>query len=289
MRTALLCLLSLLPLAAQDLPEVMVERISTGYRFTEGPALSPEGVLYFSDVPNNKIHRIVPGKGVSVYREESNGANGNFVDERGRLYTCESVTRRVTRTGKDGKVEVLAERFEGKRFNAPNDITVRKDGHAYFTDPAYGNQADNRELPFFGVYHLTPKGELSLIAKMDKRPNGITLSPNERILYVAGADERVIRAYDLDRSGNATNPRVVISGIDGVPDGIRTDSKGNIYIACNRIAIYSPDGKLIRHIDTPETPANIVVADKGEWTVFVTARTSVYRIRQGKKDAASAQ
>lgn len=282
MRSALLCLLFLLPLTAQNFSEVAVERIASGFRFTEGPALAPDGTLLFSDVPNNRIHQIVPGKGLSVYREESNGANGNTFDDRGRLYTCESVSRRVTRTSKDGKVDVLAERFEGKRLNAPNDIVVRRDGHGYFTDPAYGNQQDGRELDFFGVYHLTPKGELSLISRMNQRPNGITLSPNERILYVAGADERVIRAYDLDRSGKATNPRIVISGIDGVPDGIRTDSKGNIYVACKGLAIYSPEGKLLRMIEMAETPTNLAVSEHGEWTLYVTAPRAVYRIRQGK-------
>lgn len=282
MRSAFLCLLFLLPLCAQNFNDVSVERIASGFRFTEGPALAPDGTLLFSDVPNNRIHQIVPGKGLSVYREASNGANGNTFDDRGRLYSCESVSRRVTRTSKDGTIEVLAERFEGKRLNAPNDIVVRRDGHVYFTDPAYGNQQEGRELDFFGVYHLTPKGELSLVARMDQRPNGITLSPNERILYVAGADERVIRAYDLDRSGKATNPRIVISGIDGVPDGIRTDSNGNIYIACKGLAIYSPEGKLLRMIEMAETPTNVAVSERGEWTLYVTAPRAVYRVKQGK-------
>lgn len=284
MKAVILCLVLAWAVPAQDFTEVAVERMATGFRFTEGPALTPDSVLLFSDIPNNRIHQIVSGKGVSVFREDSGGANGNFVDERGRLYTCEGGARRVTRTSKDGKLEVLAERFEGKRFNAPNDIVVRKDGHVYFTDPAFGSSQDNRELPYFGVFHITPKGEVNLVAKWDKRPNGIALSPNERTLYVAGSDERIIRAYDLDRQGNATNPRIMIAGIDGVPDGIRVDSKGNIYVACNAVAIYSPEGKLLRAISMPETPANIEVYDKGEWLVFVTARTSVYRIRQEKKE-----
>ena len=285
----MLCLLILLApvLAAQDFFSMVVERVAAGYRFTEGPALDPQGALLFSDVPSNRILRYVAGHPVSTFRENSGAANGNAFDDKGRLYTCEGGNRRVTRTGKDGKVEVLAERFEDKRFNAPNDITVRRDGHIYFTDPAFGNQEDSRELPFFGVYHITPRGELSVIARMDKRPNGIALAPSGRILYVAGSDERVVRAWDLDRSGEATNPRLLITGIEGVPDGIRVDSKGRIYVACNTVSIYSPEGKLIHRIPLPETPSNLEVVENGVFLIYVTARRSVYRVREADKGAAA--
>ena len=126
---------------------------------------------------------------------------------------------------------MLASKFEGKRLNAPNDIIVRRDGHIYFTDPAFGDQQDHRELDFFGVYHITPKGDLEAIAKWKTRPNGITLTANGKVLYVADSDARVIRAFDLDKSGAASKERVVIENIPGVPDGIRTDEKGNIYVA----------------------------------------------------------
>lgn len=270
---------------AQDFSELRVDRVATGYRFTEGPAWSGEFLL-FSDIPTNRILKLTPGQPVAVFRENSGGANGNAFDAKGRLYTCEGAARRVTRTAAGGKVEVLAERFEGKRLNAPNDIAVRRDGHVYFTDPAYGSQEDTRELPFYGVYHLTPRGELNVIARMDKRPNGVALAPNGRLLYVSGADERVVRVYDLDRSGSATNGRILISGIEGVPDGLRTDEKGNLYIAAKALLIYSQAGQLIRSINLPETPANLEFGDAGLQGLYITARTGLYHIHMPVKGAA---
>ena len=145
---------------------------------------------------------------------------------------------------------MLAERWQGKRLNAPNDIVVRQDGQVFFTDPAFGNQQDAREIDFFGVYHLSPRGELDVIAKPKGRPNGIALSPNGRILYVSNSDEHNVRAYDLDHNGAASNERVLVSGIEGVPDGMRVDEKGNLYLAANKIEVYTPDGKSLGAIET---------------------------------------
>ena len=265
---------------AQDFSHVSVEKVAGGLQFTEGPVWSREGYLLFSDVPANKILKIGPGdKAPLVFREDSGYANGNTFDSQGRLYSCESRTRRVTRMDKKGKVEVLAERWEGKRFNAPNDIVVRKDGNVYFTDPAFGNQADTREMDFYGVYHISSKGQLGLVARPKGRPNGITFSPNGRILYVANSDDHTVVAYDVDHNGETSNERVLISAVDGVPDGIRTDEKGNIYVAAKGISIYHPDGKLLATIPMPETPANCAFGDADFQTLYITARTSVYRVR----------
>jgi gluconolactonase len=273
------------PLWAQNFAEYHVVRVAVGYTFTEGPAWSRDGFLLFSDVPNNKIWRFTPGEKPVLFRDQSNGANGNTFDAKGRLYTCESRTRRVTRTDKKGAIEVLAEKWEGKRLNAPNDIVVRKDGNVYFTDPAFGQQADTRELDFYGVYQITPKGDLRLIAKPQGRPNGIGLSPDGRILYVANSDERNLRAYDVDRGGNVSNERVLISGIDGPPDGIAIDEKGNIYVTANKLPVYSPDGKLLHTIEVAEKPANCAFGDADLGTLFITARTSVFAVRLGVKGA----
>lgn len=283
--TAWVLALVALPLAAQDFSDVQVEKAANGFRFTEGPAWSRDGYLLFSDIPGNKIVKYVPDEGYPVFREPSNGANGNAFDAQGRLYTCESFARRVTRTDKKGHIEVLADKWEGKRLNAPNDIVVSKTGHVYFTDPAFGSQADTRELDFYGVYHITPKGELSAIAKPSGRPNGITLSPNGRILYVANSDERNIRAYDVDRNGEVSGERTVVSGIEGVPDGIRTDEKGNLYLAAKGILVYSPAGKLLATIPLAETPSNCAFGDSDLQTLYITARTSLYRVRLDVKGA----
>ena len=274
-----LLLLFPLSLCAQDFSKISVEKVTANYRFTEGPAWSRDGYLLYSDVPRNKIVKYTPGEKPVFFREESNGASGNAFDEKGRLYTCETAARRVTRTDKNGKIEVLADKWEGKRFNAPNDIVVRKDGHAFFTDPAFGSQLDARELDFFGVYHISPKGLLAVVAKPKGRPNGVALAPNGHILYVSNSDERTVLAYEVDRNGTATNERVLIKGIEGVPGGITVDEKGNLYVACKGIGVYTPQGKLLKQIELSEPAANLSFGDPDLKTLYITARTSVYRIR----------
>lgn len=272
-------------LAAQDFTDLRIERVAAGHRFTEGPVWSREGYLLFSDVPQDLILRWTPGKGVSRFRTSSNGANGNAFDAQGRLYTCESRSRRVVRTDRKGVVEVLAERFEGKRLNAPNDIVVRRDGHVYFTDPAFGAQQEGRELDFYGVYHITPKGDLEAVARWQTRPNGIALSPDGRLLYVADSDRREVRVFDLDRQGRASGERVLISGIQGVPDGLKADERGNLYIAARGISVYTAQGEFLTTIEMPETPSNCAFGDPDFGALYVTARTSVYRIRLDVKGA----
>jgi gluconolactonase len=264
---------------AQDFADIRIDKVATGYAYAEGPAWSPMGFLIFSDIPNNKVLQFTPGEPARVFRENSNGATGNRFDAQGRLYTCESHSRRVTRTDKKGKVEVLAERWQGKRLNAPNDLAVRKEGDVYFTDPAFGNQQDTRELDFFGVFHISRKGELEVIAKPKGRPNGIALAPDGRMLFVSNSDERNVRAYDLDKSGAASNERTLISGIEGVPDGICVDEKGNLYVAANQIRVYSAEGKLIGMVPTEETPSNCTFGDPDLGSLYITARTSVFRAR----------
>jgi gluconolactonase len=155
---------------------------------------------------------------------------------------------------------------------------VRRDGQVYFSDPSSDAVLDPRELGFNGVYHVTPEGAISLVAKM-ARPNGVALTPDGKTLYVADTQQRKIMAYDLDAQGNALRERVFISGIDGGPDGLRVAANGNLYIACRGIAIYTPDGKFVRMIEFPETPANCAFGDQDLRTLYVTARTSVYRVR----------
>ena len=279
MKFVLPALLLIAQAAAQNLEDLTIQKVSSGYTFAEGPAWSREGFLVFSDVPNNVLLQWKPNAKPVQFRANSNGAMGNAFDAQGRLYTCETHSRRITRTDKRGKVDVFAERYEGKQFNAPNDIVVRKDGQVYFTDPAFGNQEDARDLDFYGVYHVSPRGEVELIAKPKGRPNGIALSPNGRLLYVSNSDEHNIRAYDLDGKGAASNERVLVSGIEGIPDGLRTDEKGNLYLAANKIEVYTPEGKQLGEIALGEIPSNCAFGDEDLQSLYVTARTSVYRIR----------
>ena len=266
-------------LHAQDFSQIQIEKVTGGYQFTEGPVWNKEGnYLLFSDVPASRLMKI-DSKGTTEFRAPTGKTNGNTYDVQGRLLSCESEGRRVIRIDKKGTIEVLAEKWEGKRLNAPNDIVVRKDGHIYFTDPAFGNQADARELDFYGVYHIPPKGPMELIAKPKGRPNGIAISPNGKLLYVANTDDRNVIAYDIDKNGKTSGERVFISNIEGPPDGIRVDEKGNLWITCKGVAVYTAEGKLLKMIEMPEAPANCAFGDGDMQSLYITARTSVYRIR----------
>jgi gluconolactonase len=259
--------------------EFKIERVASKLAYADSPLWSHESFLLYSDPPNNLIYKLVHGEPPVIFREDSHGVTGSTFDAQGRLYLCETRGRQVTRLDKKGAPEVLAQSWQGKKLNAPNDIVVRKDGHVYFTDPAFGNQQDTRELDFYGVYHINPKGELSLAANWKTRPNGIALSPNGRTLYVTDSDERAVRAYDIEKDGAPANERVLISGIEGVPDGIRVDEKGNLYVAAKEVYIYNSTGKRISQINLGETPSNLAWGDNDFGTLYVSARTSIYRIR----------
>ncbi len=270
----------------QDTPsQYTIEKVADGMHFADGPVWSLEDFLLFSDTVTDKQDKFTPGKGVSEIASRAGGTAGNAYDEKGNLYTCEFRERRVTRTAKNGKVEVIAARFEGKRLNAPNDVVVRRDGNVYFTDPAFGNQEDTRELDFNGVFRVTTRGQIEAVAQWKTRPNGLALSPNGRILYVSDSDGQSIHAFDLDRGGAASNERVVVSKIPGAPAGLRTDEMGNIYVAAKDVLVYSPQGELVRSFKLAETPSNLAFGDPDFSTLYVTARTSVYRIRLGVKGA----
>lgn len=258
----------------------------TGARYVDGLVWSPEGRLIFADGPADQLGSWRAGEKPAVFREKTGGASGLGYDAQGRLYVCEAKARRVVRIDKKGKLEVLAEQFEGKRFNAPNDIAVRKDGHAYFTDPAFGSQQDRRELDYYGLYYLPPSGPVALAAKLAWRPGGLALHANGRLLYVTNADERSVSVYDVDRrSGALSNPRVLISGIDGVPGGIRLDEVGNLYVAARWVFIYTPAGKRLAQIELPERVANLAFGEGDGQSLFLASRGTVFRVRLRVKGA----
>jgi len=282
---AFLILLASLPAAAQDWSQFHLQLLAKGYTFTEGAAWSKDGYLVFSDTPSDRILKWVPGHDIEVLRKDAHGPRGNAFDSEGRMYTCETRTRRVTRTDRNGKIEVLAAEWDGKRLNAPSHIAVAKNDRVYFTDPAFGSEADHRELDFYGVYCIPPKGPLKLVAKMTTRPNGIAVSPNGKTLYVGNSDERNVRAYDLDRNGDATGGRVLIAAVKGVPGGMAVDEKGNLYVAADGIAIYSPEGTLIHTLLVQGLPSSCALGEADNKTVIITSRTEVYRARQGEPEA----
>jgi gluconolactonase len=268
---------------AQDLTTYKVETVTVTHKFLEGPVWSShDGALFFSDIPANLIQKL-DTKGMSVFRPESGGANGNALDDKGRLYTCEGHNRRVTRTDKKGSVEVLVEQFEGKKLNSPNDIAVTRNDHIYFTDPAFGSAADTRELPFYGVFHVSPKGVVTAALKLQTRPNGIAVSADGNTLYLTNSDERNVRAYDIAKDGSLQNERVFVSRTEGVPDGIDVDEKGNVYVAASDIYVFTAKGEKLGMIDIAEKPSNLAFGDGDLKSLYVTARSTLYRIRLDAK------
>jgi gluconolactonase len=267
----------------RDVSSAGVEKVAGGFEFVEGPVWSRQGYLLFSDIPNQRIFKVSGQGPATVYRDQSNAANGNAMDVQGRLYSCERDGRRVVRADAGGKITVVADRWQGKKLNSPNDVAVRRDGQVYFTDPASTAVKEPQELGFNGVYQVTPEGELSLVTGSMRRPNGVALSPDGKLLYVADSQLKTIVAFDLDAKGKASRERLLISGLEGSPDGLRVAESGNLYIACRGIAVYTPEGKLLRTIEFPEPAVNCAFGDPDLRTLYVTARTSVYRVRLPEK------
>jgi gluconolactonase len=272
--------LSVALLSAQDFSNVKLELTARDYMYTQGPAWSPAGnYLIFSDIPSDRLLKWIPGHDAEVFRADAHGPSGNAFDSHDRLYTCETRARRVTRTAKNGQIETVAAEWNGKKLNAPSGIAISKSDHVYFTDPAFGEQQDHRELDFYGIYHIPPKGPMKLAAKWTTRPNGIALAPNGHTLYVSAPDDHSIRAYDLDKEGDASNERVFAAKIEGVPAGMRTDEKGNLYVAGNGILVFHPDGKLAATIPVHERATNCAFGGPDAMTLFITARGNLYRAK----------
>ncbi len=262
-----------------------VEKIAGGFQFTEGPVWYQSGFLLFSDIPANILYKWTPGNGAPVvFRKPTNHTNGNTLDLEGRLISCEH-DGRVSRTEHDGTVITLADIFEGKRLNSPNDVVVKSDGSIYFTDPPYGIEKEQEELGFYGVYRLQD-GALTLLTKIHTRPNGLAFSPDEKRLYVANSDpnENLVRVYDVQPDGSIANGRIFADlkspGKAGLADGMKVDVKGNLYTTGPEgVWVFTPEGKLLGKILLPEVPANLTFGDADFKTLYLTAQTSVYRIR----------
>ena len=273
-------------------PGATAERIASGFVFTEGPLWQArERSLTFSDVRDAKMYRWTERDGVAVFRDPSGGANGNTYDAEGLLVTCEHANRRLSRTKADGGIESVVSAYEGKRLNSPNDVIRAANGDLIFTDPPYGLlQPDGsivgQEVPFHGVYrHAAADGSLRLLVDDFVRPNGLVLSDDQSRLYVADTEQHEVRVFDVGADGSLRNGSrfVEVRHGDAVgrPDGMKLDSRGNLYIAANTpegVWVYGPDGALLGFIGLPEAPANLAWGGDDWRTLFVTANTSVYRL-----------
>jgi gluconolactonase len=262
-----------------------LEQIATGFSFTEGPAWHPDGYLLFSDIPANTIYKWLPDGKVETFRSPSGHANGLIFDRHGRLIVCEHSNRRVSRTEPDGTIVTLAHEYNGSRLNSPNDSVVKSDGSIYFTDPPFGLTADYgipgiQELPFEGIYRLSPDGETLELLEAELYPNGLALSPDEKVLYVMAQLPGRIYAYDVQPDGLLANRRV-FADLDDWPDGMKVDISGNLYVTNNTSAVqvYDSEGMHLGDIVTPEPASNCGFGGDNNCTLFITALTSVYRIQ----------
>jgi gluconolactonase len=262
--------------------DAKVEKLSSGLKFTEGPVWNPSGFLLFSDIPADTIYKWTTNGKLAVSRRPAGNPNGNTLDREGRLITAQH-NRQLTRTEKNGQVTILAERYEGKRLNSPNDVVVKSDGSIYFTDPPYGIKKEQEELGFYGIYRYQPNGTITLLNKEMVRPNGIAFSPDEKKLYVSDSDKLHIRVFDVKADGTLTNSRVFAelpgAADKGVPDGMKVDIKGNIYSSgSGGVWIFSPTGQLLGKIAVPESVTNLAWGNKDYKTLYITAGNSIYRI-----------
>jgi sugar lactone lactonase YvrE len=273
------------PQISSDPPRYEAEKVAANLQFVDGLVWSRTGFLAVADVRQRKIFKLDSDPYPQVLRDNDGGASGLAYDLQGRLYICESETRRVTRLDLSGKLETLTENWQGKKFNAPNDIVVRRDGHVYFTDPAFGSANDRRDLDFYGVWHISPKGDLDAVARWQTRPNGIAVSSDGKVLFVCDSDRHAVVAFDLDRAGAAGNQRDLIRNVAGVPGGIRTDVDGRFYVAAKGVAVYSADGKLLRTLLESENTSNCAFGQGDLESLFIAARGSIYRVKLGVKGA----
>lgn len=269
--------------------DAQLEQLGTGCEFTEGPVWHAEGkFLLFSDIPANKMKKWTAEEGITNFRVPSGKSNGLTYDKQGRLVTAEHANRRVSRTEADGTVVTIASHYEDKRLNSPNDVIVKSDGSIYFSDPPYGLTADygvegEQDLDFQGVYRLSPDGQtVTLLVDDFDRPNGLCFSPDESILYINDTERMHIRVFDVQSDGTIANGRIFAEeeGEDGVPDGMKIDVHGNVYLAGpGGIWIFDPSGEHLGVLQTPERAANLGWGGDDWSTLFITASTSLYSIQ----------
>jgi gluconolactonase len=287
--------------------DAALEKLAEGFEWSEGPVWVPkDGCLLFSDIPRNAIMKWQPGKGLSVFlkpagytgaspRGGESGSNGLLLDPQGRLVVCQHGDRQVARLNADGTWTVLADRYQGKRLNSPNDAVFRSNGDLYFTDPPYGLEKGpsdpSRELDFCGVYRLAADGTLTLLTKELSRPNGIGFSPDEKTLYVANSDpgRAVWMAFDVRADGGIAGGRVFYDAtrftrsLKGLPDGLKVDRAGNLF-ACGPggVNVFSPDGTLLGRINPGVATANCCFGEDGT-ALFLAADMYLCRIQTKTK------
>ena len=270
-------------------PGAKVTKLASDMKFTEGPAWIPaKKTLVFSDIPNSKLMQWNEKDGLSVFRP-SEQSNGNILDLQGRLISCQHAARNLVRTETDGKITVLADKYDGKKFNSPNDVAVRSDGTLWFTDPPWGRMGP-AEIPGHWVFKLDPAtGKVEPVVKDLAMPNGINFSPDESRIYIADTGGHKlhpdpafhnlpggIHCYEVSKDGQLGKK---LFQIEQGSDGMAIDVKGNLYTTHGKVHVYNADGKKLETIDVPEGPANVTFGGDDYKTLFITAKTSLYSVR----------
>ncbi len=269
--------------------DAALSRVAGDFGFTEGPVWDESGFLYVSDEVQNKIYRVFTDGPKADGRKEDvislGDPDGNTYDRQHRLIDCASVLRAIIAVTPDGKYNVLADHYEGMKLNSPNDVIVGPDGAIYFTDPTLDLvEGQKQEIPFQGVYRLDEKGNVRLLTKDLTQPNGLAFSPDGKHMYVDDSEQRNIRIYDAAADGSLSNGRIFGeepgAKNDGVPDGIKVDHEGNLFVTGPKgIWVWDSQGNHLGTIEMPEQPANLAWGDKDYRTLYITATTSVYRLR----------
>lgn len=279
------------------LGNTVLKKLGSGFDWAEGPVwFGDAGCLLFSDIPNNRIHRWAPETGITTFRAPANFANGHTRDRQGRLISCEHGLRRVTRTEWDGTITVIADGYQGKRLNSPNDVVVHSDGSIWFTDPHYGIHTDHegfrgaQELPCH-VYRVDPSGSIEAVLTDFSCPNGLAFSPDEARLYVAdtgrmySGDPQHIRVFEM-ASGRPRGGAVFHTIAPGCADGIRVDTEGNLWSSAgDGVHCLSPQGELLGRILVPEVVSNLCFGGRAKHQLFITATTGLYMIPLNRNGA----
>jgi len=253
-----------------------VVKLAGGFKFTEGPAADAEGNVFFTDIPNNRIHKWSLDGKLYTFRKDSGAANGLFFDKSGNLLACEGDNRRLTSISPDGKVKVLADKYKNKKFNRPNDLWIDPQGGVYFTDPYFGDRGD-MEQDGEHVYYLSGDRKRIIRVVDDMvRPNGVIGTADGKLLYVADYAGRKTFVYRINEDGTLSRKKLFAP--EGM-DGMTIDNEGNVYLTTNVVAVYNKNGEKIETIEVPEQPSNLCFGGKDRRTLFITARTSLYSVQ----------
>lgn len=262
----------------------LLKKAGTGYTFTEGPAEAPDGKVYFTDQPNDKIYVWEEDAGISLWLEGTLRSNGMYFNQEGKLFTCADLYNQLGYFDENKQFHLIHERYAGKLLNGPNDVWVAPNGGIYFTDPYYHrswwSEGRGEEQEVRGVYYLSPEGEISRVIDDYKQPNGLVGTPDGKVLYVADINDKKIWKYDIQSDGSLRNKTFFAPHGS---DGMTIDQQGNIYLTMGKVWVYSPDGMLIEEIEIPESPSNICFGGKNKNVLFITARTSVYTLKTAMK------